>query len=44
MHQENNTDLSRPYPQPEFRIEKRVHADKMPLLNHVYDEHKRNLS
>jgi len=29
---------------PEFRIEKRVHADKMPLLNHVYDEHKRNLS
>jgi len=30
--------------QPEFRIEKRVHADKMPLLNHVYDEHKRTLS
>lgn len=29
---------------PEFRIEKRVHADKMPLLNHVYDEHKRTLA
>ncbi|KAL7414362.1 hypothetical protein BDY24DRAFT_36922 [Mrakia frigida] len=24
---------------PEFGIEKRVHADQMPLENHVYDEH-----
>jgi protein SSD1 len=30
--------------QPEFGIEKRVHADKMPLDNHVYDEHKQVLS
>lgn len=29
---------------PEFGIEKRVHADKMPLANHVYDEHSRTLS
>lgn len=29
---------------PEFGIEKRVHADKMPLANHVYDEHSRSLS
>jgi len=29
---------------PEFGIEKRVHADKMPLDNHVYDEHKQVLS
>lgn len=29
---------------PEFRIEKRVHADKIPLINHVYDEHDRTLS
>jgi protein SSD1 len=30
--------------QPEFGIEKRVHADKMPLENAVYDEHKDVLS
>lgn len=29
---------------PEFGIEKRVHADKMPLVNHVYDEKGQTLS
>ena len=30
--------------QPEFGVEKRVHADKMPLSNTVFDEHKDVLS
>lgn len=30
--------------QPEFGIEKRVHVDKMPLKNSVYDEHADKLS
>lgn len=29
---------------PEFGIEKRVHVDKMPLVNHVYDEKGQTLS
>jgi protein SSD1 len=30
--------------QPEFGIEKRVHVDKMPIDNVVYDEHRDQLS
>jgi protein SSD1 len=30
--------------QPEFGLEKRVHVDKLPLENYVYDEHKNVLS
>jgi hypothetical protein len=30
--------------QPEFAIEKRVHVDKLPVDNNVFDEHKTVLS